>query len=89
MKWVKASLLEYALWNLLTIIGSQSNIKKQVSEPVALQLNKASKDMWDNILLAFKDVLGKAEASYLTKAKSTFYSFVLFYTFTKRPPSIL
>ncbi len=28
--------------------------------------------MWDNILLAFKEVLGKAEASYLTKAKSTF-----------------
>ncbi|KJA27867.1 hypothetical protein HYPSUDRAFT_35037 [Hypholoma sublateritium FD-334 SS-4] len=48
----------------------ESNIKKQVSEPVELQLNKASKDMWDNILLAFKEVLAKAEASYLTKAKS-------------------
>lgn len=62
----------------MTVFGSQSNIKKQVSEPVELQLNKASKDMWDNTLLAFKEVLAKAEASYLTKAKSTFYLFLPF-----------
>lgn len=41
-----------------------------MSEPVELQLNKGSKDMWDEILRAFKDILAKAESAYLTKAKS-------------------
>ncbi len=48
----------------------QRNIKKHISEPVELQLNKGSKDMWDEILGAFKSVLAKAENAYLAKAKS-------------------
>lgn len=50
--------------------GFQRNIKKQLAEPVELQLNRPSKEMWDNILRTFREVLGKAETAYLTKAKS-------------------
>ncbi|KAJ3509789.1 hypothetical protein NLJ89_g5032 [Agrocybe chaxingu] len=48
----------------------ERNIKKHLSEPVELHLNKASKDMWDEILRSFREVLGKAESAYSTKAKS-------------------
>ncbi|KAF8973046.1 RHD3/Sey1 [Flammula alnicola] len=48
----------------------ERNIKKQISEPVELQLNRPSKEMWDTILRAFREVLGKAETAYLSKAKS-------------------
>jgi hypothetical protein len=37
---------------------------------VELALNKASPEMWDNILRLFKDTLHKAETTYLSKAKS-------------------
>jgi len=49
----------------------QRNVKKYLSEPVELRLSKASKTMWDQILRIFRDVLDKAESSYLSKAKST------------------
>lgn len=48
----------------------QRNIKKHISEPVELQLNKGTKDMWDEILIAFRNILTKAENAYLVKAKS-------------------
>lgn len=48
----------------------ERNVKKLVSEPVEIQLGKPSSEMWDNILRTFKDVLAKAEATYLAKAKS-------------------
>ncbi|KAF9452754.1 root hair defective 3 GTP-binding protein [Macrolepiota fuliginosa MF-IS2] len=48
----------------------ERNIKKHISEPVELQLNKGSEDMWDEVLRSFKGVLAKAENAYLTKAKS-------------------
>ncbi|KXN90981.1 Protein SEY1 [Leucoagaricus sp. SymC.cos] len=48
----------------------ERNIRKHTSEPVELQLNKGAKDMWDEILAAFKGALSKAESAYLTKAKS-------------------
>jgi len=35
-----------------------------------LRLSKASKTMWDQILRIFRDILDKAETSYLSKAKS-------------------
>lgn len=50
--------------------SSQRNIKKHISEPVELQLNKGTKDMWDEILIAFRNILTKAENAYLVKAKS-------------------
>jgi hypothetical protein len=37
---------------------------------VELRLSKASKTMWDQILRIFRDILDKAETSYLSKAKS-------------------
>ena len=49
----------------------QRNVKKHISEPVELRLSKASKTMWDQILRIFRDILDKAETSYLSKAKST------------------
>ncbi|KAF8904401.1 protein SEY1 [Gymnopilus junonius] len=48
----------------------ERNIKRQISEPVELYLSRPSKGMWDEILLAFRDVLGKAESAYLSKAMS-------------------
>ncbi|KAJ7739031.1 RHD3/Sey1 [Mycena maculata] len=48
----------------------ERNIKKQISEPIDLSLNKAAPDMWDDILRAFKQTLDKAEVAYLTKARS-------------------
>lgn len=51
----------------LTIM--QRNFKRQISEPVDVALNKAAPDMWDNVLAAFKQLLERAESSYLKKAK--------------------
>ncbi|KAJ7141334.1 RHD3/Sey1 [Mycena epipterygia] len=48
----------------------ERTFKKQISEPVDLSLNKASPDMWDDILRTFKQTLDKAELSYLVKATS-------------------
>ncbi|KAI0044983.1 protein SEY1 [Auriscalpium vulgare] len=48
----------------------ERNIKKQISEPVDLHLNKAAPDMWDSIMRTFKETLAKSESSYLAKAKS-------------------
>ncbi|KAF5322613.1 hypothetical protein D9619_001456 [Psilocybe cf. subviscida] len=48
----------------------ERNVKKQLSEPVELHLNRPAKDMWDNVLQTFRDVLARAEATYMTKAKS-------------------
>lgn len=52
--------------------SSQRNIKKQISDPVELLLAAAAPDMWDKVLTAFRETLGKAEIAYLTKAKSAF-----------------
>jgi len=48
----------------------QRNFKKNIAEPVELSLNQAKPEMWDHILTAFRETLGKAEAMYLTKAQS-------------------
>jgi len=37
---------------------------------VEIQLTKPSSTMWDEVLKAFREVLAKAEATYLSKAKS-------------------
>ncbi|KAF9529256.1 protein SEY1 [Crepidotus variabilis] len=48
----------------------ERNVKKMLAEPVELSLNQPKKTMWDDILKTFGEVLGKAEAAYLSKAKS-------------------
>ncbi|KAL1746547.1 RHD3/Sey1 [Schizophyllum fasciatum] len=48
----------------------ERNFKKQIAEPVDVALNQPSPDMWDKVLKAFRQTLDKAEATYLTKAKS-------------------
>ncbi|KAF9567947.1 root hair defective 3 GTP-binding protein [Agrocybe pediades] len=48
----------------------ETSIKKQLAEPVELHLNRPTAQMWDKILQAFRDVLGKAESAYLSKAAS-------------------
>ncbi|KAF5355429.1 hypothetical protein D9758_006402 [Tetrapyrgos nigripes] len=48
----------------------ERNFKKSITEPVELALHKAAPDMWDSILKAFKETLDKAEATYLSKARS-------------------
>ncbi|KZP19790.1 root hair defective 3 GTP-binding protein [Athelia psychrophila] len=48
----------------------ERNLKKQISEPVDLALNKADPTMWDQVLISFKETLDKAESTYLAKAKS-------------------
>ena len=59
-----------ALEWLALILVLQRNFKKQISEPVELELNKANPKMWDNVLGIFKETLEKAEATYSTKAES-------------------
>lgn len=48
----------------------ERNIKKHISEPVEFQLNKGARNMWDEILSTFKNILAKGENAYLVKAKS-------------------
>ncbi|KAI4523869.1 root hair defective 3 GTP-binding protein [Schizophyllum commune Loenen D] len=48
----------------------ERNFKKQIAEPVDVALNQPAPDMWDKVLKAFRQTLDKAEATYLTKAKS-------------------
>ncbi|KIM71264.1 hypothetical protein PILCRDRAFT_805251, partial [Piloderma croceum F 1598] len=55
---------------VMLLYGLQRNFKKQIAEPVELALNKASPDMWNQVLATFKKTLDKAENTYLTKAKS-------------------
>lgn len=60
-------------WNIsVTVIerALQRNFKRQISEPVDICLSKPTPDMWDKVLVTFRDTLGKAESSYLVKAKS-------------------
>ncbi|KAF8647142.1 hypothetical protein AX16_006973 [Volvariella volvacea WC 439] len=48
----------------------ERTFKKQIVEPVELALRKASSDMWDSVLQAFREVLEKAEKTYSSKAES-------------------
>ncbi|KAF8258375.1 protein SEY1 [Lactarius quietus] len=48
----------------------ERSFKKQISEPVDVQLSRPSPDMWDNVLRTYKESLSKSEESYLTKARS-------------------
>ncbi|KAJ2922202.1 hypothetical protein H1R20_g14882, partial [Candolleomyces eurysporus] len=48
----------------------ERNVKKLVAEPVEIQLGKPSPQMWDGVLKTFSEVLAKAEATYLAKAKT-------------------
>ncbi|EKM54659.1 uncharacterized protein PHACADRAFT_258654 [Phanerochaete carnosa HHB-10118-sp] len=48
----------------------ERNFKKQISEPVDLHLTQPTPNMWDKVLVTFRDTLGKAESAYLVKAKS-------------------
>lgn len=52
----------------------QRNFNKQVSEPVELNLNKPTPEMWDNVLQVFRNTLEKAESAYLSKAKSKLFT---------------
>lgn len=48
----------------------ERGVKKHLAGPVELHLNKGSPLMWDNVLRAFREILGKAEEAYLAKAKA-------------------
>jgi len=48
----------------------ERNFKRQISDPVEMQLSTATPDMWDKVLGVFRDTLTKAETTYLSKAKS-------------------
>ncbi|KAH8119299.1 root hair defective 3 GTP-binding protein [Phellopilus nigrolimitatus] len=48
----------------------ERNFKKQISDPIELHLNAPTHDMWDKVLKIFGQMLEKAEAAYLTKARS-------------------
>lgn len=55
------------------LIALQRNFKRQISEPVDLYLSMPTAELWDKVLTAFRETLGKAESAYLTKAKSKSY----------------
>ncbi|QRW23775.1 GTP-binding protein [Rhizoctonia solani] len=48
----------------------ERSVKRNIAEPVALHLNKPRMDMWDKLLKEFKEMLDKAEKTYIVKAKS-------------------
>ncbi len=48
----------------------QRKFKARITEPVELALDKATPDMWDKVLRAFKDALAETEAQYMSKAIS-------------------
>ncbi|KZP11512.1 RHD3-domain-containing protein [Athelia psychrophila] len=48
----------------------ERNFKHQIHEPVHLALKNADPRMWDQVLTSFKEILEKAESTYLAKAKS-------------------
>jgi len=48
----------------------ERNFKKQIAEPVDLQLSKPTPEIWDNVLRTYKDTLANSEHSYLSKARS-------------------
>ncbi|KAG8710512.1 Dynamin-like GTPase that mediates homotypic ER fusion [Ceratobasidium sp. 395] len=48
----------------------EKSFKRSIAEPVGLHLNKPKADMWDEVLVAFKEMLDKAEKTYVNKAKS-------------------
>jgi hypothetical protein len=43
-------------------------------------LNKPKMDMWDQVLVAFKEMLEKAEKTYVNKAKSEYLDYGGSYT---------
>ena len=52
------------------VAGIEKTVRKQFAPGVELALNKPGADMWDKVLLAFKEALDKAEGTYARKAKS-------------------
>jgi len=48
----------------------ERNIKKQIAEPVDMQLSRPTPQIWDNVLRIYKETLVNAENSYLRKATS-------------------
>ncbi|KAF8595084.1 root hair defective 3 GTP-binding protein [Ceratobasidium sp. AG-I] len=48
----------------------ERSFKHSIAEPVGLQLSKPRVDMWDQVLVAFKELMDKAEKTYVNKAKS-------------------
>jgi hypothetical protein len=48
----------------------ERNFKKQIAEPVDLQLSRPTPEIWDNVLRTYTDTLADSEYSYLSKARS-------------------
>ncbi|KIY50144.1 root hair defective 3 GTP-binding protein [Fistulina hepatica ATCC 64428] len=48
----------------------ERNFKRQISDPVELYLNQPAPGMWDKVLKTYRETLDKAEAAYLSKARS-------------------
>jgi len=49
----------------------------QLTEPVVVSLNKPGTNMWDRVLTAFVELLGKVEEGYTTKATCSSISLLL------------
>lgn len=52
------------------ILQIERTVKKDLAEPTELALARPKPDMWDQILVAFKEAVAKAESAYLKKARS-------------------
>lgn len=62
---------------LIVPVLVQRNLKKQLGPSIEYALNKPSSEMWDNVLVSFREALDKAESAYLRKAKSTNTTFFM------------
>ncbi|KAH9987006.1 RHD3/Sey1 [Russula compacta] len=48
----------------------ERNFKRQIAEPVDVQLSRPTPQIWDNVLRTYKETLANSEDSYLGKARS-------------------
>ncbi|KZT40769.1 root hair defective 3 GTP-binding protein [Sistotremastrum suecicum HHB10207 ss-3] len=48
----------------------ERSLKRQIAEPVEVLFIKPTPDIWDSVLITYRDVLLTAESKYLQKAKS-------------------
>ncbi|OXG29722.1 protein SEY1 [Cryptococcus neoformans] len=48
----------------------ERNVKRQILEPVEVAMSQPTKTMWDTVLKTYSEVIGAAEETYLSKAKS-------------------
>lgn len=48
----------------------ERSVKRQMADPIEVTLSKPKADMWDALLISYKETINKAKETYMAKAKS-------------------